>query len=42
MKQAILPFGTLKLFVFSKAISSDKLDPHQEVLLTVTTTKELD
>ena len=38
----ILPFGTLKVLVFSKAISSNLLDPPQEVFLTVTTTKELD
>ena len=32
----------LKVWVFSKAISSNFLDPPQEVFLIVTTTKELD
>ena len=38
----ILLFRTLKVWVFSKSISSNFLDPPQEVFLIVTTTKELD
>ena len=37
--QRILLFETLKVWVFSKAISSNFLDPPQEVFLTVTTPK---
>ena len=37
-----LAIRRLKVWVFSKAISSNFLDPPQEVFLIVTTTKELD
>ena len=36
----VLLFGTLKFWVFSKLISWNFLDPHREVFLIVTTTKE--
>ena len=38
----ILALGMLKVFVFSKAVSSNLLDLPQNVFLTVTTTKKLD
>ena len=38
----IVPFARPKVLVFPKAISSNLLDPPQEIFLTVTTIKELD